>query len=86
MDVKCSAAAGFGPQCLWLEPRCASRRGSLSVLLDNTHLNTHTLGVQFSFDPDKQARNLKKHGFDLSDARKVIESGKTVTFEDRRFD
>ncbi|MGL6113369.1 MAG: BrnT family toxin, partial [Rubrivivax sp.] len=25
------------------------------------------------------------HGFDLADAKKVIESGRTVTFEDRRF-
>jgi uncharacterized DUF497 family protein len=42
--------------------------------------------VHYSFDPAKQARNLKKHGLDFGDARKVIESGKTVTFEDRRFD
>jgi hypothetical protein len=42
--------------------------------------------VRYSFDPAKQASNRKKHGFDLADARKVIESGKTVTFEDRRFD
>jgi uncharacterized DUF497 family protein len=42
--------------------------------------------MRFTFDPAKRARNLKKHGFDLADARPVIESGKTVTFEDRRFD
>jgi uncharacterized protein len=42
--------------------------------------------VRYSFDPAKRASNLKKHGFDLADARKVIESGHTVTFEDRRFD
>jgi uncharacterized DUF497 family protein len=42
--------------------------------------------VHYSFDPAKQAGNLKKHGLDFNDARKVIESGKTVTFEDRRFD
>ena len=42
--------------------------------------------VRCSFDPAKRASNLKKHGFDLSDAQKVIESGQTVTFEDRRFD
>ena len=41
--------------------------------------------MRFTFDPAKRARNLKKHGFDLADARPVIESGKTVTFEDRRF-
>jgi len=42
--------------------------------------------VRFSFDPAKRASNLTKHGFDLADARAVIESGQTVTFEDRRFD
>jgi uncharacterized DUF497 family protein len=42
--------------------------------------------VRYSFDPTKRAANLKKHGFDLADARQVIESGQTVTFEDRRFD
>jgi uncharacterized DUF497 family protein len=42
--------------------------------------------MRFTFDPAKRTGNLKKHGFDLADARRVIESGKTVTFEDRRFD
>jgi uncharacterized protein len=28
----------------------------------------------------------KKHGLDFNDAPAVIESGQTVTFEDRRFD
>jgi uncharacterized protein len=42
--------------------------------------------VRYSFDPAKQESNLKKHGFDLTDARQVIESARTVTFEDRRFD
>ena len=42
--------------------------------------------MRYSFDPAKQASNLKKHGFDLADAPRVIESGQTVTFEDRRFD
>lgn len=42
--------------------------------------------MRYSFDPAKQASNLKKHGFDLADARRVLESGLTVTFEDRRFD
>ena len=41
--------------------------------------------MRFSFDSAKQASNLKKHGFDLAEARQVIESGQTVTFEDRRF-
>ncbi len=42
--------------------------------------------MRYSFDAAKQASNLKKHGFDLADAHNVIESGKTVTFEDHRFD
>ena len=41
--------------------------------------------MRYSFDPEKQKSNLKKHGFDLADAPAVIESGETVTFEDRRF-
>ena len=42
--------------------------------------------MRFTFDPRKRAANLKKHGLDLADAQAVIESGATVTFEDRRFD
>jgi uncharacterized protein len=42
--------------------------------------------MRYSFDPVKRAVNLKKHRLDLVDAAMVIESGKTVTFEDRRFD
>jgi uncharacterized protein len=42
--------------------------------------------VRYSFYLAKQASNLKKHGLDLADARDVIESGMTVTFEDRRDD
>jgi hypothetical protein len=34
----------------------------------------------------KKAVNLKKHGLDFNDARSVIKSAQTVTFEDRRFD
>ena len=41
--------------------------------------------MRYSFDPAKRLSNLNKHGFDLADAWQVIESGKTVTFEDRRF-
>ena len=41
--------------------------------------------MRYSFDPAKRAANREKHGYDLADAPKVIESGKTVTFEDRRF-
>ena len=42
--------------------------------------------MRYSFDAAKRASNLEKHGCDLADARKVIESGMTVTFGDRRFD
>ncbi len=42
--------------------------------------------MRYSFDPAKHASNLKKHGLNLADAPKVIESGQTVTFEDRRSD
>ena len=42
--------------------------------------------MRFSYDPEKKATNLKKHGLDFDDARGVIESAKTVTFEDQRFD
>lgn len=42
--------------------------------------------MRYSFDPRKRASNLAKHGFDLADARTVLESGRTVTFEDRRFE
>lgn len=42
--------------------------------------------MQYTFDAGKRAVNLVKHGLDLAQARQVIESGLTVTFEDRRFD
>ncbi|MFT7722745.1 MAG: BrnT family toxin [Roseateles sp.] len=42
--------------------------------------------MRYSFDPGKRATNLTKHGLDLAEAPQVIESGQTVTFEDRRFD
>lgn len=37
----------------------------MSVDVDNTHINTHTNGVRYSFDAAKQTINLKKHGLDL---------------------
>ena len=42
--------------------------------------------MHYSYDANKRASNLTKHGLDFEDARKVIESGQTVTFEDKRFD
>ena len=41
--------------------------------------------MRYSFDPAKQTSNRKKHCLDLVDAKDLIESGLTVTFEDRRF-
>ena len=41
--------------------------------------------MRYTYDPKKRAVNLKKHGYDFEDAPQVIESGRTVTFEDRRF-
>ena len=42
--------------------------------------------MQYSYDKSKEALNLKKHGLDFDNAKQVIESNKTVTFEDNRFD
>ena len=42
--------------------------------------------MRHSLNPAKQTSNRKKHGLDLADVKDVIESGLTVTFEDRRFD
>lgn len=42
--------------------------------------------MHYSFDSAKRAANLRKHGLDLEDARQVIESGDTVTFEDLRYE
>ena len=41
--------------------------------------------MKYSFDKNKKSANLKKHGFNLDDAQLVIESLKTLTFEDNRF-
>ncbi len=42
--------------------------------------------MQYSYDINKNESNIKKHGLNFKDAYLVIESGKTVTFEDHRFD
>ena len=42
--------------------------------------------MQYRYDKAKKVLNLKKHGLDFDDARQVIESTKTLTFEDNRFD
>lgn len=41
--------------------------------------------MRYTHDPKKRAANLKKHGYDFSDAPLVIEGDHSVTFEDRRF-
>jgi uncharacterized DUF497 family protein len=41
--------------------------------------------MRYTYDPKKRAANLKKHGYDFEDAPQVIESGRALTFEDRRF-
>ena len=42
--------------------------------------------MRFTFAPAKQSSNIKKQVYDLADAQKVIESRRTLTFEDNRFD
>lgn len=42
--------------------------------------------MRYSYSQAKKVANLKKHGLNFDDARLVIESGQTVTFEDNRFD
>lgn len=44
------------------------------------------MAMRYSYDRMKKAANLKRHGLDFDDARQVIESGQTVTFEDGRFE
>lgn len=41
--------------------------------------------MRYTYDSRKRAANLKKHGYDFEDAPQVIESDRTVTFEDRCF-
>jgi uncharacterized DUF497 family protein len=38
--------------------------------------------MRYTCDPKKRATNLKKHGYNFEDAPQVIESERTVTFED----
>jgi uncharacterized DUF497 family protein len=54
--------------------------------LDYTHKNTYISHMRYTYDPKKQSANLKKHGYDFEAVPEVIESGRTVIFEDRRFD
>jgi len=42
--------------------------------------------MRYTHDSRKRAANLRKHGYDFKDAPQVIESDRTVTFEDHRFD
>jgi uncharacterized protein len=76
----------FRSSVIWVGSDGPTPSDGVPSELDNTHINTHTIGVRYSFDPIKQTSNRKKRGLDLADAKNVIESGLTVTFEDRRFD
>lgn len=49
------------------------------------HIYAYSKCMRYTHDPQKRAANLKKHGYDFADAPQVIESDRTVTFEDRRF-
>lgn len=49
------------------------------------HNYAYSKYMRYTHDPQKRAANLKKHGYDFTDAPQVIESDRTVTFEDRRF-
>lgn len=42
--------------------------------------------MRYHYDPEKRKSNLRKHGLDFDDAKEVIESSQSVTFEDKRFD
>jgi uncharacterized DUF497 family protein len=42
--------------------------------------------MRYSYDPAKKKSNLIKHGLDFDEAKRVIESGNTVTFEDNRYE
>jgi uncharacterized DUF497 family protein len=79
---------GFGPKSIAIPvgSDCPTLQCCGLECFDSTHIHTHTRIVRFSFDPAKEANNLRKHGFDLADAQAVIESGQTVTFEDHRID
>ena len=67
-------------------PRQAAHIFLVSVFhIANTHNYTYNRKMRYRFDPAKRSANLKKHGYDLADAKLVIESGRTVTIEDRRF-
>ena len=67
-------------------PRQAAHILLISIFhIVNTHKYTYNRNMRYHFDPAKRCVNLKKHGYDLTDARLVIESSRTVTIEDRRF-
>ncbi len=42
--------------------------------------------MHYEYSSAKKAANLKKHGLSFDDARQVIESSQTVTFEDNLYD
>ena len=42
--------------------------------------------MRYEYSLAKKAANLKKHGLNFDWAKRVIEGGQTVTFEDNRYD
>lgn len=50
------------------------------------HKYAYNNPARYRYDPEKRLRNQCKHGYDFDDARLVIESERSITFEDRRFD
>lgn len=51
----------------------------------NMHNNVYNKPMKYVWDETKRRANLKKHGLDFADARKVF-SGPTFTIPDTRFD
>ncbi len=43
------------------------------------------MSKELVWDEDKRRRNLRKHGFDFVDGERIF-GGRTLTFEDTRFD
>lgn len=58
---------------------------------DNMHVFMHITGMKFTWSEAKNRINIRKHGFDLSDAEKVfggpmlIEEDACQTYDEKRF-
>ncbi len=51
----------------------------------NMHYNVYNESMKYIWDETKRRANLRKHGLDFADSRKVF-SGPTFTIPDSRFD